>query len=81
MITNIKLNSPSDSLVIAANNTSEFTNWLRERLAEPEYLTQFVIRGIMYHYDKDAHEGVISRDMLVGWLWERRGQKIECQLA
>lgn len=77
---NILLRSGDDALLVGANNTSKFVDWLTSHLAEGEFVTSFTVAGVMNHFDKLDHEGVVFRGELVEWLLTHKGQRVACTI-
>jgi hypothetical protein len=78
MVQNVVLRSGSESLLVAANNSSAFVKFLTEYLGKKQYINLFTVNGVMNNFDKLDHEGVVFRGALLEWLWQARGHKVSC---
>jgi len=75
MIQNTIIKAGNNSLVISANNTSEFSKWIVEKFSQPTDLSSSLVKGIMNVFDRVGHEGAVFRGALIEWLWENQGKE------
>lgn len=74
---NTVLRAGKETLLVAENSNSPFSEYLNRYFVKPQYVTVHTVNGVLNNFDKLGRgEGTIFRGSLLEWLWQARGRKV-----